>query len=59
MRRTLALAALAAGLAGVLPASPASACDEAHGCPNVCATFDHYWFVVQSVLADPPPKPIC
>lgn len=58
----LLLAALAA--AAVLPVSPASACDPGQDprciAPgSVCPTVDRWWYVVNSVLADPPPQPVC
>lgn len=63
MRRPLALAALVLSAAALLPASPASACDVSQDPLCVawatCPTVDRWWYVVNSVLADPPPQPVC
>ena len=60
-RRLTAVALVAGAALALAPATPASACDPKYDpqCVTICSTFDHYWFYVQSILADPPPKPVC
>jgi hypothetical protein len=60
-RRLVAAALVAGGLLTLAPLPAASACDPNYDpqCVTICSTFDHWWFKVESILSDPPPKPIC
>lgn len=60
MRLALAIAASAAALA--VPAAPASACDAGANplcIVDVCRNVNYWHYRVQSVFADPIPKPVC
>jgi hypothetical protein len=61
MRRTLVAALVAGAALSAAPVTAAHACDPNYDpqCQTPCTTFNRYWFQVQRILSDPPPKPVC